>query len=92
MYQPYPYLKIHTSSCLPEDAHGSIGGHLYVGFVHKHSLETRIRVAACEDLLIELKNLMEVRHRVFEQWQQLWQTEMGHLGGDRTNNNVIVIH
>lgn len=73
--------QAHTISCLREDAHGSICGHLDIGFVHKHSLEAGIRVAACQDLLIELKNLMKVRHGVFEQWQQLWQAEMGHLMG-----------
>ena len=62
---------------------------MYIGLVHKHSLEAGVRVAACQDLLIELKDLMEVRHGVFEQRQQLRQAEMGHLRGDRTVHRVI---
>lgn len=77
---------------IPEDAHGSVGGHLHVGFVHKHSLETRIRVAAGQYLLVELENFMEVRHGVLEQRQQLWQAEMGDLSGERRQQNSIPIY
>ena len=61
---------------------------MYVGLVHIHGLETGIRVAAGQDLLIELENLMQVRHGVFEQRQELWQAEMGHLRGNGTKHNV----
>lgn len=61
---------------------------MYIGLVHKHSLKTGIRVAACQDLFIELEYLVQIRHGVFEQWQQLWQAEMGHLYGDKTKYNV----
>lgn len=68
-----------TSYYLPEDAHGSKGGHLHVGLVHKHCLEASVWVATGQDLLVELKNLMKVRHGVFQQWQQLREAEMGDL-------------
>lgn len=68
-----------TSYDLPEDAHGSKGGHLHIGFVHKHRFEAGVRVATGQDLLVELKNLMKVRHRVFKQRQQLREAEMGDL-------------
>lgn len=84
--QKYHIVPAMFNKKIPEDAHGSIGGHLHIGFVHKHSLETRIRVAAGQYLLVELKNFMEVRHGVFEQWQQLWQAEMGDLRGERTQS------
>lgn len=50
----------------PEDAHRSIGRHLNVGLIHKHCLKTGVWIAASQDLLVELKNLMKVRHGVFE--------------------------
>lgn len=65
---------------------------MYIGLVHKHSLETGVRVAARQDLLIKLKNLMQVRHGVFEQRQQLWQAEMGHLRQDTTKHNVTAVN
>lgn len=55
---------------------------MHIGLVHKHRLEAGVRVAACQNLLVELKDLMQVRHGVFEQWQQLWQAEVGHLRED----------
>lgn len=63
-----------------------------ISLVHKHSLEAGIRVAACQDFLIELKNLMQVGHRVFEQREQLWQAEMGHLRGHETNNDILYLN
>lgn len=63
----------------PEDAHGSKGRHLHIGFVHKHRLEAGVRVATGQDLLVELKNLMKVRHGVFKQRQQLREAEMRDL-------------
>lgn len=64
---------------LPEDAHRSVRGHLNIGLIHKHSLETGVRIAACQDLLVEFKYFMQVGHGVLEKRQQLWQAEMGHL-------------
>ena len=64
---------------LPEDAHGGVGGHLHVGLVHEDRLEAGVRVAAGQDLLVELKDLVQEGHGVLEQGQQLGQTEVGHL-------------
>ncbi len=61
---------------------------MYVGLVHKHSFEAGIRVATRQNLLIELKNFMQVRHGMFEQWEQLWQAEMGHLRGKMTKDYI----
>lgn len=63
----------------PENAHRSISRHLHIGFVHKHSLEAGVRVAARQDLLVKLKDLVQERHWMFEQRQQLRQAEVCHL-------------
>lgn len=49
---------------------------MHIGFVHKHRLEAGVRVATGQDLLVELENLMKVRHGVFEQRQELREAEM----------------
>lgn len=69
----------HFVPCLPEDAHGGVGRHLNVSLVNKHRLETGVRIAARQDLLVELKDLVQVGHGVFEQREQLRQAEVGHL-------------
>lgn len=51
-----------TTLLLPEYAHRSISRHLHIGFVHKHSLEAGVRVAARQDLLVKLKDLVQERH------------------------------
>lgn len=43
---------------LPKNAHGGIGGDLHVSLIYKHSLKARIWVAAGQDFLIKLKNLV----------------------------------
>lgn len=73
------WTKSQTTLLLPENAHRSISRHLHVGFVHKHSLEAGVRVAARQDLLVKLKDLVQERHGVFEQRQQLRQAEVCHL-------------
>ena len=70
----------HTATpSLPEDAHRGVGRHLHVGLIHKDRLEAGVRVAAGQDLLVELKDLVQEGHGVLEQGQQLGQTEVGHL-------------
>jgi len=66
---------------LPKDAHGGVGGELHVGLVHEHGLEAGVGVAAGQDLLVELKDLVQEGHGVLEQGQQLGQAEVGHLQG-----------
>lgn len=64
---------------------------MHIGFVHKHCLEAGVRVATGQDLLVELKNLMKIRHGVFKQWKQLREAEMGDLkkrsGGAQCQTN-----
>lgn len=71
--------KSRTASALPENAHRGVSRHLHVGFVHKHSLETGVRVSAGQDLLVKLKDLVQEGHGVLEQRQQLRQAEVRHL-------------
>lgn len=63
---------------------------MHVGFIHKHGLEARVRVTARQDLLVELKDLVQVRHGVFEQWQQLRQAEVRHLSGTDTGKKPLL--
>lgn len=77
--QSFYWTTSHPTLSLPENAHRSISGHLHVGFVHKDSLETGVGVTARQDLLVKLKDLVQERHWVFEQRQQLRQAEVCHL-------------
>lgn len=81
----------HTNSSIPENAHRSISRHVHVGFVHKHSLEAGVRVTAGQDLLVKLKDLMQERHWVFEQRQQLRQAEMCHLCRNDRSEAIITV-
>lgn len=85
--QSSPWIPIPSDS--PEDAHGGKGGNLHVGFVNKHRLVAGVRVATGQDLLIELKNFMKIRHGVFQQRQQLREAKVGDLKKRRTEQNVI---
>ena len=71
-----------------EDCHGGVGELLGVCLIHKDLLVVRIGIAAAQQVLIDLKHLMEECCSVLQNRQQSRQTEVCHFRHHRVDMDL----